>query len=166
MTVSVVSNTSPLCYLIAVGRVDLVQGIFSHVSVPRGVHEELTHISCPEVVRKWMTRPPEWIDIRDLSQSPDSDLVRLLDHGEAEAIQLAIELNANYLLIDERRGRQIAASRGLTVIGILGILIESYRRRLVHNPSEVLADLRAAGFRISRRLALEFGELIRLTKLL
>jgi predicted nucleic acid-binding protein len=164
--VNVVSNTSPLSYLIAVGRVDLIQGIFNHVSVPRGVHEELTHISCPEAIRKWMARPPEWIDIRDLSQSPDSDLVRLLDHGEAEAIQLAIELNANYLLIDERRGRQIAASRGLTVIGILGILIESYRRRLVHNPSEVLADLRAAGFRISRRLALEFEELIQLTKLL
>ena len=90
---TVVSNTSPLRYLIAIGRADLIQHIFGHVLISRGVREELTHSSCPEMVQKWMAHAPAWLETRDLAQSPESEFVRLLDQGEAEAIQLAIDLS-------------------------------------------------------------------------
>jgi len=160
----VISNTSPLRYLIAIKRADLVSVIFNHVLIPRGVHAELTHSSSPEIVRNWMVQAPNWLETRELGRSPEAQFVRALDQGEAEAIQLAVDLHADYLLIDERRGRQIATARGIPVIGTLGILIESYRRKHIENPSEVLAELRAARFRISSRLAREFEEQIRLTK--
>ncbi len=60
--------------------------------------------------------------------------------------------------MDERRGRQIAAARGLTVIGALGILRESYRRGLMSNPIAVAAQLRSTGFRASRALMKRFEE--------
>jgi predicted nucleic acid-binding protein len=161
---SVVSNTSPLRYLIAIGQADLVQQIFGQVLISRGVQEELTHRSCPEMVRQWMVHTPEWLEIRDLAQPPEPELARILDQGEAQAIQLAIDLKADYLLMDERRGRLIASARGLTVIGTLGILIESHRQNHIENPSEVLDDLRAVGFRVSRRLVQEFERLIQSTK--
>ncbi len=148
---TVVSNTSPLRYLIAIGRADLIQHIFGHVLISRGVREELTHSSCPEMVQKWMAHAPAWLETRDPA-------------GEAEAIQLAIDLKADYLLIDERRGRQIATARGLTVIGTLGILIESHRQGRIQNPSDILGELRAARFRVSRRLVQEFEELIQSMK--
>jgi predicted nucleic acid-binding protein len=160
----VISNTSPLRYLIAIGRADLVSNIFNHVLIPRGVHAELTHRSSPEPLRNWMAEMPDWLETRELGRSPEAQFVRVLDQGEAEAIQLAVDLHADYLLIDERRGRQIATARGLTVIGTLGILLESYRRGLIQNPSDVLADLRAARFRVSRRLVQEFEEQIRSMK--
>jgi len=124
--VMVVSNTSPLRYLIAVGRVELVENIFGHVMIPRAVQQ-------------WLTRRPIWLQVRDLPQPPEPELFRRLDRGEAEAIQLAINLRADFLLIDEFRGRRDAAARGVTVIEALGILLESYRQRRIDNPLEILA---------------------------
>jgi len=139
---TVVSNTSPLRYLIAVGRADLVAQIFRHVLIPRAVEQELTDPSTPDAVRQWMAQRPSWLEIR-ASRAPDPELARRLDQGEAEAIQLAIDLRADFLLIDEVRGRKVATARGLVVIGALGVLLESYRRRHIDNPLEILAQLRA-----------------------
>ena len=83
-------------------------------------------------------------------------MARRLDPGEAEAIQLAIDVRADFLLIDERRGRQMAAGRGVTVIGALAIVLESYRRNYVDDPLQLLEELRAARFRVSRRLVRGF----------
>jgi predicted nucleic acid-binding protein len=157
---TVVSNTSPLRYLIAVGKVDLVAQIFHQLLIPREVARELTDPSAPREVRQWMAEPPAWLGIRE-SSPPNPELARQLDRGEAEAVQLAIDLQADYVLIDELRGRTAAAARGLVVIGALGILLESYRRQLIHNPLEILAELRACRFRLSRRLVLEFEDQIR-----
>lgn len=52
-----------------------------------------------------MNQMPEWLEVRDLVAPPKAELTRRLDPGEAEAIQLATELHADFLLIDERRGR-------------------------------------------------------------
>jgi len=79
-----------------------------------------------------------------------------LDRGEAEAITLALETGPDFLLMDERKGRSLAEKRGLAVIGALGVLLEASRRRLVDQPTHVLDQLKAAGFRASSRLVDEF----------
>jgi predicted nucleic acid-binding protein len=106
-----VSDTSPLRYLIAIGRADLMRDIFGRVLIPRGVEQELTDPAAPETVRQWIEQRPPWLEIRDLPQPPDPELTRRLDRGEAEAIRLAMDLRADFLLMDERRGRQMATAR-------------------------------------------------------
>jgi len=161
--ITVVSNTSPLRYLTAVGRPDLIQKIFAHVLIPPGVREELAHPSAPAATRQWMTEKPVWLAVRNLLHDPELDLARQLDRGECEAIQLAMDVHADFLLIDERRGRTMATERGIIVLGILGILIESYRRGHVQNPAEILEQLLKVGFRVSRRLTIEFERQILIT---
>lgn len=156
----VVSNTSPLRYLISVGQSELLQNIFGKVLIPRAVELELTHPSAPLVVRQWMARRPEWIEVHDLAASPEIALVRQLDGGEAEAIQLAMDLHAGTLIMDERSGREMAANRRITVIGILGVLLESFRRGTIDSPADIVNQLQRQGFRISRRLLLQFQEQI------
>ncbi|MGO9275203.1 MAG: DUF3368 domain-containing protein [Terriglobia bacterium] len=141
------------------GRADLVEQIFRRVLIPRAVEQELTDARAPEAVRQWMARRPAWLEVRS-SRPPHSELARRLDQGEAEAIPLVLDLRADFLLIGELRGRSIAAARGLVVIGVLGILLESHRQRRIENPLELLAQLRAHRFHVSRRLVREFEKQI------
>jgi predicted nucleic acid-binding protein len=156
----VVSNTSPLRYLITVGRPELIQNLFGHILIPRAVEMELTHSSAPTVVRHWMAQRPAWIEVFDLAAPPERALLGHLDAGEAEAIQLTIDLKGGALIMDERSGREMATARHIPVVGILGILLESYRRGTVHSPSEIVSQLQAQGFRVSRRLLLQFQDQI------
>jgi predicted nucleic acid-binding protein len=105
---TVVSDTSPLRYLIAVGQAGLLAKIFDLVLIPPAVGQELLDPHAPLSVQRWMRDPPPWLKTRKLTGSPDDELVAQLDVGEAEAIQLALEIDADVLVIDERRGRDLA----------------------------------------------------------
>jgi predicted nucleic acid-binding protein len=74
-----------------------------------------------------------------------------LDQGEAEAISLAIELKANSLLIDDRKGRNAARGRGIKTVGTLAVLEVAAERRLIGLP-ETIDRLRRTNFRISERM--------------
>jgi predicted nucleic acid-binding protein len=156
-----VSNTSPLRYLIAVGHADLLPGLFDGILIPPGVADELSDAAAPWIVRRWISSPPFWLRIHQLSAPPDPELVAALDRGEREAIQLAGEQQANVLIMDEWKGRAMAASRGLPLTGALGVLGSSYQKGLIDTPLQILADMRQQGFRISDKLAAKFEALLR-----
>jgi predicted nucleic acid-binding protein len=86
-------------------------------------------------------------------------LQRDLDKGEAEAIALALQVGAEWTLLDEREGRRTAKSLGLKVTGILGILLRAWREGELPSLQRVMQDLREkAGFHIGAEL---FAELLR-----
>ena len=158
---TVVSNTSPLRYLVAAGQADLLAKLFGTILIPPAVEREILDPHAPPSVQHWMAQRPTWLQVREVQTAPDAELTGQLDPGEAEAIQLAQELRASALIMDERRGRQVAAARGITVIGVLGMLRESYRRGFIDNPIAAATRLRSLGFRTSRALIRRFEEQIR-----
>jgi predicted nucleic acid-binding protein len=54
-------------------------------------------------------------------------LLLQLHRGEAEAIALATDINAEIVLIDAQEGRQLASKTGLAVTGVLGVLLRAKR---------------------------------------
>ena len=114
----VVSDTSPLNYLLLVGAIDVLPKLFRQVFAPPEVIQELQHPRTPEPVRRWAESPPEWLHIS--TPSANAPLAAGLDPGEAQAIALAIELRAAAVLIDEKKGRRIAKSHGLATFGKIG----------------------------------------------
>ncbi len=157
---TVVSDTSPLRYLVAADQKSLLTRLFGVSVIPRAVQRELQEAPHRDV-QQWILQRPPRVLVRDVRGRPDTELRERLDAGEAEAIQLALELRAERIIMDERLGRQMAEKRGLTPLGALGILRESYRRGFIDNPLEVAAQLRARGFRASRALIRRFEEQIR-----
>jgi predicted nucleic acid-binding protein len=159
---SVVSNTSPIRHLVLLGHPEMIGRLFGSVVVPKAVERELLDPGVPLLVRQWMSQHPVWLRVQAIEGPADDELARWLDSGEAEAIQLAQQMNADLIILDERRGREAAGARGLTVIGVLGILREAYRQRWINDPLAQLRRLRTQGFRISRSLARRFEDQIEL----
>jgi len=121
--VIIVSNTSPISNLAKVGQLSLMQQIYGRVLVPCAVHEELLDTRAGETVIT-AVQLATWMEIQSVQNRELVDELRTrVNIGEAEAIALAVEVTATRLLIDERLGRQAATERGLTVTGVLGILL-------------------------------------------
>ena len=125
----VVSDTSPLNYLILIGAVDVLPQLFGGVHIPEQVLAELLDPGTPEPVKKWAQSPPQWLRIR--AQSVEIRATAGLDAGESQAIALAIELQAPAVLIDEKKGRRIAKSYGLATVGTITLLELAARHGLL-----------------------------------
>ncbi len=112
----VVADTSPIRYLIQIGEVELLHRLFETVSIPREVARELADSSAPLLVQEWIKTPPAWASVCDTPMIDDPAL-QALDSGECAAIALGLFLKADLILIDERKGSAVAASKGFETIG-------------------------------------------------
>jgi len=146
----VVSDTSPLTNLAAIGQFGLLQKLYSEIHIPDAVWAELNAFGqrwpgASEVEQAaWIHRHP--VKNRALVVS----LQRDLDLGEAEGIALAIELNADLILLDEREGRHAAHRLGLRTVGVIGVLLEAKTRHNIPLVQPHLEALRhTAGFFIN-----------------
>ena len=145
-----VADTSPLCFLILIGEVELRPKLFSHVAVPSAVIAELIHEDAPDAVRSWASNPPSWAYVHENPTRSTSGLEKL-QAGEQAAILLAESIHANLILLDEKSARRVAAERGMRMTGTLGILGEGSLRGLVDLPAAV-DRLRKTNFRCSPAL--------------
>ncbi|SRR5216683_217920 len=139
-----VADTGPLNYLILIEAVELLPRFFSPISIPAGVKDELSHPKAPLVVCSWMGDPPAWLNIVSLGSLPATGL-SALDHGERQAIALAVQQQAA-LLIDDREGVLQAQKLNLEVIGTLAVLVRAAQRGWVQLP-EMFRRLRSTSFR-------------------
>jgi len=152
----VVADTSPINYLILIQHELLLPTLYTQVLVPPAVLRELEDPETPEPVRTWVAHPPVWFERRAPQQPLAETVFPTLGSGEREAIVVAEEVQADFVLIDERDGRRIAQSRALAVIGTLGVLEEAAARSLIDLP-RALARLQATTFYASPAL---FEELL------
>jgi predicted nucleic acid-binding protein len=161
----VVSNTSPLLNLAVIGHLDLLRQQFGEVWIPPGVVGELrVGEGLPGSAPVAEAIEAGWIQVTQVAdQALVSTLQRELDQGEAEAIALALQVQAARVLLDEREGRRVAKMLGLQVTGVLGVLLRA--REAGHLPSlrDSMERLRnEAGFHIgdelSARVLREGGE--------
>jgi predicted nucleic acid-binding protein len=147
--VIVISDTSPIHYLCLIGRIDILPAIFGSVVVPNAVAAELSRKATPQAARDFIGNPPGWLCIR----APSRPIAATGDFGDGElqAIALALELHADYLIIDDWSARTIAEQQQIAVIGTLGVLKIASRRGLV-NLEQAINDLLLCGFYISDKL--------------
>ena len=150
---SVVSNASPLINLARIGKLDLLRQLYGELFIPEAVWQEVVTdgIGQPGAAE---VKTATWIKVQSVTNTL---LVRALrqelDAGESEAIVLALEMESELLLMDERLGREVAQYLGLRYIGLIGVLIEAKHKGLLSAVRHHIDELRdVAGFRISDTL--------------
>lgn len=141
----IVSDTSPINYLVLIGEIELLPQLFGKVIIPQAVLNELKKTGTPAVVVDWIDSNPNWLETQN-ARAVDQTIT--LGAGEREAISLAIELNADLVLIDDRKARRAAIERGLNVAGTVNILESASKRGLVDLP-RALQKLGQTNFRIA-----------------
>ena len=154
----VVSDTSPISNLLQIGEIDLLRRIFYKIVIPTEVFAEICQIKSH---REFLLKQ-DWIATATLSNPNLKDsLLNDLDSGEAEAIALAVELKADYLLMDETKGRQVAENFGIKVTGILGVLIKAKEEGVITEVKSYLQRLvNDAGFWLNPKVIQKILEIV------
>ena len=131
---NVISNTTPIIALASIEKLELLPILFKDIIIAEAVRDEINagggiKVQPPETI-EWMKIRKNVIDIND-------ELLLDLDEGEKQTIIMGIHADAStsdcLLLIDERKGRKIASSKGLKIKGTLGILADAKRRGLIED---------------------------------
>ena len=155
MTRPVVADTGPLIALARVARLELLRQRYGRVVVPPAVHAELALDSDRSGARALSGAfNAGWLTIGSVTSSGSvRELAGLLDPGEAEALALAEQEAARFLLVDDARGRGIARSRDIAVVGAVGVLLAAKSHRgEIAAVSPILEALTNTGYRLSPRL--------------
>lgn len=129
--------------------------------IPQAVLKELRlEEDLPGASAMREAREAGWLRVEEVKHQQLVQILRRdLDEGEAEAIALALQVNAEWTLLDQREGRRIAKSLGLKVTGVLGILLRARREGRLPSLQMAMEQLREkAGFRIGAEL---FADLLR-----
>lgn len=130
--------------LIALNNIDLL-------NILKDLYDEV--IITNEVKNEFGESLPNWINVvkvQDLQKK--RELEEVLDAGEASSIALSLEIEDSILIIDERKGKKIASSLNIKIIGTIGILILAYKKGLIKDLITVILKLVNKGFRLSDNL--------------
>ena len=149
----VVSDATPVISLAKIERLNLLGELYREVLLPEAVYDEVSRNPAfsaeADAIKKC-----GFMKVKTVGKSQSVKILRAsgLDLCESEAIVLADALSDSLLLMDERKGRQIAQNMGIRVIGTLGILFQAKKQGLVEQIKPLLDTLRNENIRVGDNL--------------
>jgi len=145
----VVSNTTPIISLLKLDLLDILPQLYGRVHIPVAVFNEIEAGKTKGFYKDLSGF--DWIEITEINDKQSVRYFVDLDSGEAEAIVLAKELNADLILLDEKLGRFHAKHAELKVTGTIGILIKAKTVGFIASLRPLLDELSTKNVWISER---------------
>ncbi len=158
----VVSDTTPIISLIKIDCLDILEKLYKNIIVPRAVYGELIVNADYEDEIDIINRC-NFLKVQDVEENLSVLLLQKqlnLDKGESDAIVLANNINADLIVIDERKARKIDKDIGLNVTGTLGILAKAKQKGLIKELRPLLDELIDNNIRIDKKLYMEILKLV------
>ncbi|MEM9120418.1 MAG: DUF3368 domain-containing protein [Cyanobacteria bacterium P01_F01_bin.56] len=147
----IISNATPLIAFARIEQISLLQKVVGELVIPVAVEQEITAYQSSQRGSVDLGKL-SWIQVRSLrSDQQVRLLLPTLDRGEAEVIALALEVNADRILMDELTGRKVAESLNLKIVGSVGILIRAKQLAYIPAIQPYLQQMRQAGIYFSDR---------------
>jgi uncharacterized protein len=143
----VISDTSPLQYLFQANLLDLLQILYSQITIPEAVVNEISvgralGISLPDLASL------SWIQVRKVGVPALLPIVPDLGAGEREVLALAVETTDSLALLDDGLARRHARLLNVTFTGTLGVLLKAKQEGHLPVIAPALDELEALGFRL------------------
>jgi hypothetical protein len=149
----IVSNTTPLIGLASIQRFDLLRQLFGEVCIPQAVYDEAVLAGREAGGAKHEVSTVNWIKTIGVQDRLAVEvLLDDMDLGEAETIVLARELGADWVLMDEKKGRRKLEQLGVKKVGTLGILLKAKQLGLLAVIRPEVEQLHRQGFSISQNV--------------
>ncbi len=147
----IISDTSPLVCFLHLKRIDILNTLFSEIIIPSSVYKELNTF---KIIDKDFLQVYPFITIKNSQNNTIiSELLKIIDIGEAEAIALSIELKPDLLLIDESKGRELAQQYNIPIKGVLGVLTLAKEKNIISQIKPFIDQLQnEINFRINKVL--------------
>jgi predicted nucleic acid-binding protein len=143
----VICDSSSLIHLSAIGRLGLLKDFYGILTIPQAVWQEVVQqgLGRRGVQEVEAALQEGWMEVRAVSSNPLlRSLKQDLDDGEAEVIALAVEHQAELVLLDETEARRL---------GAIGVLIRAKLEGKIENLRTELDRLRRdGGFWIEEQL--------------
>ncbi len=137
----IVADSSPITALLHLKHLYLLEELYGQIIIPLTVANELQSLAFFGFNLSFLEEKHKYV----IQQASDVKLMEALrtyvDAGEAEAIALAKELNADWLLIDEKIGKHFAEAEHISCKGVIGILIEAKKQGLISLIKPLMDDL-------------------------
>lgn len=148
-----VVDTSPLIFLAKLDRLDLLRTGADQVVAPPAVFQEIDEY--PDAASEQIEDAKRtWLSVRSPTDRRLVDVLMAdLDAGESEVIALALELEAERVVLDDLDARRLAQRLGIAPVGTLGLLLAAKLRGEIQSLQAEIARLRQAGFRVSPNLS-------------
>jgi uncharacterized protein len=143
----VICDSSTLIHLSEIGRLSLLYEFFGELTVPTAVWREVVEQGRgrPGVEDVEAALREGWIRVEKVSRQPFlQSLKHELDDGEAEVIALAVESQADLVLLDESEARRVAELFDLQKTGAIGILLRARTQGKIPRLKPELDRLRAS----------------------
>jgi uncharacterized protein len=148
---SIVRDTGPLIALSLIDHLELLQRLYSRVLVPNAVIDEVAAGESDRAGARAIL-DSEWLE-RCEGVTADPLLGTELGAGEAAVIATAYAMNAQFVLLDDRKARRVAVQAyKLRVKGCAGVLVAAKRARLIPVVRPLLDAMMAQGYYLSIRL--------------
>lgn len=125
----VIADSGPIFSLALIDKLDILDALFDYVKIPQAVWDEITYDKTkPDYYKLHSFFKDNTCKISGLNE-----LTFIMDYGESESIILYKELQADFLLIDDRKARKIAENLDINCIGVIGLLSIAKDKGLIEN---------------------------------
>lgn len=144
-----VADASALIALATCNSLDLLEALFGNVLVPEAVYEEVAAQGKPQSarLRSYLQGKVRAVDMQHFIY-----LDAFADAGETQAMLLYKEVAADYLLIDDRRGRKVAKINQIKTVGSMGVLLQAKRAGIISHVAPLIELITASPIFMSENL--------------
>jgi len=155
----VFSNTTPIIALSSIQQLDLLPELFGHIHL---VNEVVDECEAGGAIAVPSLRGLNWLTVVDSTPVSRPSILLELDKGEKHTLDMAEKHQADWVLIDEKIGRNMAEYLGLRVTGTLGILLKAKQQGLISSFLECVNTMQSHGIYyhpdLIKKLLIQIGE--------